>query len=102
MFFIVDICAVTTTEEYTPLHFAARFCPHSSYEDVSCGTATEQTAAPTESGSINRRFSHQMTCEETMSYIMKQRNVDVSHAMHYLFTITLVAPDIVSRLYNSS
>ena len=78
--FIVDICAETNTERDTPLHFAARFSPHNIYEDVGYDTAAEQTDAPT-GGSVNRSLSHQMTCEETMGYIMKQGNVDVSQCI---------------------
>ena len=81
MLFIVDICAETNTEKYTPLHFAARFYPHNIYEDVGYGTAAEQTDAPTDSGRVNRSLSHQKTCEETMSYIIEQSNVDVSQCI---------------------
>lgn len=75
----LDICAVTTTEGYTPLHLAARYNPHNDYESAVGEDIDSDEAQMAQRGynSYTLSFRRQTSSKEAMEFLITTKKVDV-------------------------
>ena len=90
---ILDITVKTVTEEYTPLHLAARFKPPRRQESVTVGDDKDETNGSKMEGTIeadgNSSFTGQNSSEDSsmIAYLLKQcKGADV-HVSQYTIQV---------------